>query len=261
MNLRLICIFAFAAICLLIIPADAAINLDNIMGMWLFNDSSGDTAKDSSNNKNDGKIYGAKSVNGKFGKALEFDGTDDWVEVQHSDTVGFTKGTSFSITLYFKGTKIGGSLVGKNYEDTTEAKPWYLLWNGDTNNLISIYLRNTNDENSKIDGTIDLGDDEWHFIAAIADAGSKKISLWVDGKKDVEGDFDTSDGYGTSEGVLHFARHHNRYTAGIIDDVALFNVALSENEMNSIMNNGIEESAAVEPVNKLATTWGKIKNK
>ena len=51
MNLRLICIFAFAAICLLIIPADAAINLDNIMGMWLFNDSSGDTAKDSSNNK------------------------------------------------------------------------------------------------------------------------------------------------------------------------------------------------------------------
>ena len=100
MNLRLIlCIFAFAAICLLIIPADATISLDNIMGMWLFNDSSGDTAKDSSSNKNDGKIYGAKSVNGKFGKALEFDGTDDWVEVQHSDTVGFTKGTSFSTDI------------------------------------------------------------------------------------------------------------------------------------------------------------------
>ena len=78
---------------------------------------------------------------------------------------------------------------------------------------------------------------------------------------DAEIDFDKNDGYGTGEGVLHFARHHDRYTAGIIDDVALFNVALSENEMNSIMNNGIEESAAVEPVNKLTTTWGKIKNK
>ena len=68
------------------------------------------------------QFTGAKRVNGKFGKALEFDGTDNWVEVPHSQTVAFEKGVSFTITVHFKGTKVGGSLVGKNYEDTTEAK-------------------------------------------------------------------------------------------------------------------------------------------
>lgn len=152
-------------------------------------------------------------------------------------------------------------LVGKNYEDTSQTKPWYLLWNGGSNNLISIYLRNTNDENSRINGTINVSDDEWHFIAAIADADSMKISLWVDGKKDVEGDFNISDGYGTSEGVFHIARHSNRYTTGIIDEVALFNVALDESDMQSIMNDGLATSTAVEAADKLTTTWGNVKQR
>ena len=67
------------------------------------------------------------------------------------------------------------------------------------------------------------------------------------------------DGYGTSDGVLHMGRHFDRYTAGIIDDVGLFNIALSEDEINTIMNHGLEEAAAVEPINKLTTTWGNLK--
>ena len=273
-NLIRIGIAVLIIVCWMTLPSDAAINPqntigmwlfgainpDNIMGMWLFNEGSGNTAQDSSGNKNDGKINGGvKWVDGKFGKALEFDGTDGWVEVPHANSLGFSKGTSFSITLHYKGTKVGGSLIGKNYEDKTQAKPWYLLWNGGAGNTISIYLRTNDDQNSRIDGTANVSDDKWHFIAAIADADDKKISLWIDGKKDVEGAMNTSDGYGTSEGVFHIARHFDRYTAGIIDDVGLFNVALSEDDMNTIMDNGIEESAAVEPANKFTTTWAKIK--
>lgn len=260
MNLMRIGIVVLVAVCWLSVPTHAAIDDSNIMGMWLFNEGAGDTAKDSTKNGNNGKIHGGtKWVNGKFGKALEFDGTDGWVEVAHSDTVGFKKGVSFTITLHFKGTKIGGSLVGKNYEDQSQALPWYLLWNGGANNILSLYLRNSQGDNSKIDSTSDIGDDTWHFIAARADAAAQKISLWIDGKMEAEGNFDTNDGYGTSDGVFHIARHFDRYTAGIIDDVALFNIALSEADMGTIMNNGVEEAAAVEPVNKLTTTWGKIK--
>ncbi len=237
----------------------SAINPENITGMWLFNDGAGNTAKDSSGNKNDGKIHGAKWVDGKFGKALEFNGADNWVEVPHSDTVGFKKGVSFTITVHFKGTKVGGSLVGKNYEDTSQALPWYLLWNGGGDNKVTLYLRNSAAASFRADSTSQIGDDEWHFVAGRADAKSGKISLWIDGKMEAEADFDKNDGYGTSEGVLHIARHFDRYTNGIIDDVALFNVALSEDDMNTIMDNGVEEAAAVEPTNKLATTWAKIK--
>lgn len=259
-NMLRIAIAAFVAICWIISTSSAAIDPENIMGMWLFNEGSGNTAKDSSGNKNDGKIHGAKWVDGKFGKALEFNGSDNWVEVPHSNTVGFKKGVSFTITVHFKGTKVGGSLVGKNYEDKSQAVPWFLLWNGGGDNKVTLYLRNSASVSFRADSTSQIGDDEWHFVAGRADASTGKASIWIDGEMEAEVDFDKNDGYGTSEGVLHIARHFDRYTNGIIDDVALFNVALSEDDMETVMDNGVEEAAAVEPINKYTTTWARIKH-
>ncbi len=262
MKLMSLCLLiAFIALGAFLAISHAAIDSNSIRGVWLFDESSGNVAIDSSGNKNDGTIHGAKRVNGKFGKALEFDGTNNWVEVPHSDSVAFEKGVSFTITVHFKGTKVGGSLVGKNYEDRTQAAPWYLLWNGGAanDNKVSLYLRTNADQNSKVDSTSDLGDDEWHFVVGRADVQSKKVSIWIDGKMEVEGPMVTDDGYGTSDGVLHFGRHHDRYTAGIIDEVGLFSIALSEDEMNTIRNRGLEEAATVEPINKLTLTWADLK--
>ncbi len=173
------------AVCFLILPAQAALNPDNIMGMWLFNEGNGDKASDSSDNRNDGKIMGgAKWVDGKFGKAIEFNGTDAWVEVQHSDTVGFEKGTSFTITLHYNGSGVGGALVGKGYEDQSQVKPWYLLWNGGGDPNVSFYLRNSADQNSRINSTVPVADEKWHFIAAVADADAKKNILMDRWKKE-----------------------------------------------------------------------------
>jgi len=56
----------------------AKINPKSIVGIWLFDEGKGDLVKDSSGNKNDGKLMnGPKWVDGKFGQALEFDGVDD----------------------------------------------------------------------------------------------------------------------------------------------------------------------------------------
>ena len=250
-------------LCFLVITAtNAAIDPDTIMGMWLFNEGNGNTAKDSSKNGNDGKIEGGvKWVDGKFGKALEFDGTDGWVSVAHSDTVGFKKGTSFTITVYFKGSKVAGALVGKNYEDTSQALPWFLLWNGGGDNKVTLYLRNTASQSFRADSTSQIGDEEWHFVVGRADAKAGKISIWIDGKKEAEAEFDKNDGYGTSDGVFHIGRHFNRYTKGIIDEVGLFSAALDEDDIETVMKNGLEEAAAVDPTRKLTTTWGSIKNK
>ncbi|MBI1927709.1 LamG domain-containing protein [Candidatus Poribacteria bacterium] len=46
----------------------------------------------------------------------------------------------------------------------------------------------------------------------------------------------------------------------IIDEVALYNKALNEKEINESMNKGIPGVLAVEPQGKLAVTWGKIKS-
>ena len=258
-NVR-ITLASFMAVFLLVaLPSFADIDPENIMGMWLFDEGKGGVATDSSKQGNDGEIHGAKWVDGKFGKALEFDGASNWVEVPHSNTVGFKAGVSFTITLHFKGTKVAGALVGKNYEDTSQVLPWYLLWNGGADNKVTLYLRDSASASFQAGGTTEIGDDKWHFVVGRADASTGKSSIWIDGKMEAEADFNQKDGYGTGEGVFHIGRHYDRYTAGIIDDVALFNVALEEEDIKALMDDGVETAAAVEPVNKLTTTWGRIK--
>ena len=251
---------SFMAVFLLIaLPSLAEIDPESITGMWLFDEGKGGTATDSSENGNDGEIHGAKWVDGKFGKALEFDGASNWVEVPHSNTVSFKAGVSFTITCYFKGTRVAGALVGKNYEDTSQVLPWYLLWNGGADNKVTLYLRDGASASFRANGTTEIGDDKWHFVVGRADADAGKASIWIDGKMEAEADFNTKDGYGTGDGVFHVGRHYDRYTEGIIDEVALFNVALEEEDIKFLMENGLETAAAVEPVNKLTTTWGRIK--
>lgn len=46
---------------------------------------------------------------------------------------------------------------------------------------------------------------------------------------------------------------------GILDEIGVFNVPLSESDLKSVMKNGLEGAADVSPVRKLATTWGDLK--
>jgi hypothetical protein len=47
---------------------------------------------------------------------------------------------------------------------------------------------------------------------------------------------------------------------GLMDEVAIFNRALSEDEINQIMNGGLSQSVlAVGPADKLAVAWGTLK--
>lgn len=68
--------------------ATGKIDPDTVVGMWLFEEGDGDVAKDSSDAENDGTIAGPKKwQDGKFGKALEFDGKGVYVEVQANDSI------------------------------------------------------------------------------------------------------------------------------------------------------------------------------
>ncbi len=48
------------------------------------------------------------------------------------------------------------------------------------------------------------------------------------------------------------------FIRGIIDEIAIFNKALSESEIKSVMT-GLARTFAVEPSGKLATTWATTK--
>jgi len=55
----------------------ARIDPEDVIGLWLFDEQSGQTIKDSSGNGNDGEALGKfKRAPGKFGGGLEFPGAD-----------------------------------------------------------------------------------------------------------------------------------------------------------------------------------------
>ena len=60
----------------------AEIDPKPIVGAWLFNETKGKIAADSSGNNHNGKLEGgAKWGKGKFGNAVQLNGKDAWVSV------------------------------------------------------------------------------------------------------------------------------------------------------------------------------------
>ena len=60
---------------------------DGIVAYWAFNETSGETASDSSENGHDGTLMGDPkwTKDGYFGGALEFDGTEDEVNIPYHE--------------------------------------------------------------------------------------------------------------------------------------------------------------------------------
>lgn len=93
-------------ICLIVLgifagQSSAKFDTNAIVGMWLFDEGSGKTVKDSSDNGHDGEIIGdVEWVKGKFDNALEFPGTDgNYVTVPHEDSLTLT---AFTIAAWVK---------------------------------------------------------------------------------------------------------------------------------------------------------------
>ena len=91
---------------------------DGLVGYWSFDgqdmDWSSSTAEalDRSGNSNNGDVKnGAKSAIGKVGQAMEFDGSDDYVDVPDADNLDVT---SVTLSAWVKSDTAGGYIIAKD---------------------------------------------------------------------------------------------------------------------------------------------------
>ena len=243
---------------MVILPSigDAKIDPKTIVGLWLFNEGKGDVAKDSSDNRNDGTLVNSPkwAKKGKFSNALEFDGQNNYVsasdeslpmEDQPRTLVAWTKPASS-----FNGFAI--------YYGTTGA-PWFgcvYLGIYDIGQGFKAAIIGTCGGGSNVGGTSALDDGKWRHLAATFDGDT--WSFYVDGSLESTGSSPTNT-VSREELRIGLSEEDDQGFHGVIDEVAIFNVALTLDDIKSVMTEGLSSITAVSPSGKLAATWGRLK--
>lgn len=195
-----------------------------LVGSWHFDEGSGTMTADASGNMNYGRlINGPVWVDGKYGKALQFDGIDDYVT---GTTTGFPTGSNaISMFAWIKTT-------------TTNQGTIIYYGSGNPNRLASMNIAPNGEfyvsfqSNDAYSG-IAVNDGKWHFVGFSLPAGSTTITLVVDGtivSKTLSSvpsiDANTNYRIGMGPGFIRFN--------GIIDEVRIYNRTLNESEIRTL---------------------------
>ena len=136
------------------------LNNDYVNAYWKFDECSGNTAYDSSGHNYDSTINGATWASGYSGCALDFDGFDDYVDLDaHSEGLGFNKSDDLIFSFYFKSSSTDSGMIycisGTDYIPEARIE---LLSNGSLSfkvwtNVCGILLCSNDSYN----------DGEWHY--------------------------------------------------------------------------------------------------
>lgn len=224
----------------------------SIIGMWLFDEGEGDVVGDSSGNGNNGTlINGPKWVEGKFGEALEFSGAGDYVDTELNTN---DLSSPITISLWMNATQIKKSPLVSGYNNANpNANRWDIQLNRDGAGKIR-WVEHEGRDGAISSTTIEAG--TWYHIAVIHDLPNGESMIFVNGV--LENTAKIEQGLNTGR-VVQFADGDGDTYGGLIDEVAIFNVALSEDDITNIMGNGLGGMLSVFDKGKLATTWANIK--
>ncbi len=174
-------------------------------------------------------------------KSLSFDG-NDYVSLPEIDTLLGEPGSSFTVQISAKhnNSDNNGVLI-----HSTEGSHSTIFGRVEIlNNKFSYYHRTSN-ENDESRGNIELEADTWNNVFLVVDSASGKVQNYVNGVLDESSvnDYDTSNDYSSSGRVWELGGISNNanYTFfnGQMDEVAIWNKALSQSEISSLYNDGI----------------------
>ena len=244
MSKKLIYLVSFVLVLGLALTSVAEAADPSLVGLWKLDETSGTTASDSSGNGNDGTLNGGpKWVDGKFGGALDFDGTDDYVDCGNPSILNFGTG-DFTISAWIKMTSSQKSTIWANGGDDSGGIR-YTLSMGESNDNRITMLVDDNSDKIRAEGATLVTDGVWHHVVGMREGTTLRTcvdGIYEDGINDLPVGYDLS---GTSQknayiGVIASQEDGTliKFFAGLIDDVAIWNRALTPEEISYLWNNG-----------------------
>ncbi len=207
---------------------------NGLVGYWSFDgsDISGTSAYDRSGNNNTGTLTNGPTVAiGKMGQAMNFDGSDDYVDCGSGASLNLN--TSFTYTAWIKPQNVTGDKMIISKGTTGQ---WYVYFSLNGNKL---YVATYDDSTvATLDGLTVLSASGWSHVVVSYDGSSLK--LYVNGVLDNS----TSSLINPSTGGTQFTYigrptyTSGSYFNGLIDDTRIYNRALTTSEINQLYKAG-----------------------
>lgn len=202
-------------------------NATGLVGLWNFDDTTGTVAYDSSGNGNNGTIFGATTVPGKFGNALSFDGVTNCVQL--NSVIHSPKSVSFWI-------KTSDSTDTQSVISTDNSEEYiYGIFNGK-----AFYgWHQGSGAWNEITSTASVATGVWVYVAFVYDSNDN-MNIFINGMLDsaAQAYFGNSEKANfTQFGVSSYTLWglHQMFK-GSLDDVRIYNRTLDASEIQSLYN-------------------------
>ena len=245
--------------------------LKDAVAIWLFDEDGGKKVNDFARNKHDGEFSGKPEwVPAKFGTGLKFLGADEntWIDIERPVVVD---SVDLSIGCWMLPSnpqeRFQNVLSGRDGE-ISDAGIALLQYENTTNNYrIAIGGVFNWDGLGNPRNTAKVIKDEWTHLVFVREG---KNGIWYkNGVPDrpMRGGFHINIGsiQPAKPGKKNFrigaaAWAEGRRYRGVLDEAFVYERALSQEEVQSIMNEGFQEAQNVDSRGKVAVVWGQIKS-
>jgi hypothetical protein len=203
-----------------------------LMAAYAFNEGSGTIVNDSSGNAAAGTIQGATwTAQGKYGSGLSFNGTSNWVTVNDSNALDLTAGMTLEAWVYPTVPPSGWRTIMHK-----EVDRYYLMAGSSSGAPAAGGTFATG--NANVYAPSALAVNAWNHLAVTYD--SARVRIYANGVE-VASQPQTAL-LTTSNGPLRFGgtQAYGEYYNGKIDEVRVYNRALTPAEIQADMNTPVQ---------------------
>ena len=206
---------------------------DGLTGYWNFDEGTGSTAGDSSDSDIDGTLYGpAWSEDGRYGSALDFDGSDDYVALGTPDELN-SELVTLAAWVKADTASPAENMFVLNRQNANPGTVGLLLEHGTQKWAAQVRLDGS-ESTVRIIYSNAVATTDWTFLAMTYDG--ETLRLYVNGVLQadtfaISGTIDTD-----SFTSINIGRHptSGRYFDGMIDNMMIYDRPLSAEEITSL---------------------------
>jgi hypothetical protein len=200
--------------------------LADLIAWWKFDESKGNVAKDSSAGKHDGALLGdAKWAKGRIGGAIDLDGKSAFVRIPDEHAFDMTGEITIACWVNFRSVPYDYTAIVTKGDNS-----WRLSTSGSQRKF---HASVTGWDQLVVDGNTEVPANQWHHVTAAYDG--KQLCIYVDGKVDVCKNWTGGIGQNDYDVLIgENAQEQGRFFDGLIDDVRIYNYALSKADIEKL---------------------------